>query len=391
MLATLTENFVSDDAAPVKMAHRAELHIANSILSISREAWNGCFAGEIENYDYLLAVEQASIEDFRWRYLTLIRDGVTVAAMPAFLTDYRLETTVDSRRLRQIVGNIRRYLPRFLSFRLACLGSPCTENGRPGFHPTIGDGERPALFALLLDGFARMADIEGCSLRGIKDVPASFPAAQEAMIGAADYAAIPGLPTAYLDIAFPSLDAYLQGLSSGTRKDMRRKLKSRNEVVIEECTDIVPIIDTVMALYNDTRERSDWQFEELSEAYFTGLMRQMSGRCFCTLFKVDGDILAINLMLHDETVLIDKFFCMRADAGRPYNLYYLSWFYNLDYCLRHGLQRYQSGQAYYENKLRLGSKLIHNMMYFRHRNPIMQRLLCLISPIFSVDDPIKQP
>ena len=59
---------------------------------------------------------------------------------------------------------------------------------------------------------------------------------------------------------------------------------------------------------------------------------------------------------------------------------------NLDYCLDHGISRYQSGQAQYQNKLRLGSKLTANAMYFRHRNPLLQRLLRLVSPLFSTDE-----
>jgi hypothetical protein len=77
---------------------------------------------------------------------------------------------------------------------------------------------------------------------------------------------------------------------------------------------------------------------------------------------------------------------MDGEQGRPYNLYFLSWFTNLRYCLEHGIGRYQSGQAYYENKVRLGSKLTANAMFFRHRNPFLQKILRLVSPLFSTDE-----
>lgn len=91
-------------------------------------------------------------------------------------------------------------------------------------------------------------------------------------------------------------------------------------------------------------------------------------------------------MVHNDHTLIDKFFCMDETAGRPYNLYYLSWFENIGYCLKNGLKRYQSGQAYYTNKVRLGSRLTPNEMYFRHRNPVVQRLLRLVAPYFAADE-----
>jgi hypothetical protein len=77
---------------------------------------------------------------------------------------------------------------------------------------------------------------------------------------------------------------------------------------------------------------------------------------------------------------------MDADRGRSFNLYYLSWFTNIEYCLRHGIRRYQSGQAYYANKVRLGSKLTSNVMLFRHRNRAVQSILQLAAPLLSPGD-----
>jgi hypothetical protein len=50
------------------------------------------------------------------------------------------------------------------------------------------------------------------------------------------------------------------------------------------------------------------------------------------------------------------------------------------------MRRYQSGQAYYENKLRLGSQLTHNAMFFRHRNRLTQAALRLVSPFLSASE-----
>jgi len=86
-------------------------------------------------------------------------------------------------------------------------------------------------------------------------------------------------------------------------------------------------------------------------------------------------LLAANLLIHDRQTLIDKFFCMNGKLGREYHLYFLSWFTNIRYCLERGFTRYQSGQAYYENKLRLGSRLTRNTIYFKHRNVLAQGLL----------------
>ncbi|NTF82741.1 GNAT family N-acetyltransferase [Rhizobium rhizogenes] len=379
MLKPLPRYFPVPDRDPV-----AEVHF--SIRAVGRDAWNACFRGQVEDYDCLLAIEEADIDGFEWRYITIVEDGRVSAAMPVFLCPYALDTTLEDGRLRKAVRRIRQRFSGFLTLRLACLGSPCTETGAVGFHPDVPPERRAVLFAELLSFFEELAATEECSLMGIKDIPAPVTAEFGGLLSGRGYASIGGLPTAWLDMDFKTIDEYLARLSSGTRKDMRRKLKSFEQVRVEMRTDFGDFLPEVMALYHDTRNRSEWQFEELTPAYFEGILARMRGRSFCAFYFVEDRLLAANLIVHDENIAIDKFFCMGGEAGRPYNLYFLSWFTNLRYCLDHGIGRYQSGQAYYENKVRLGSQLTANTMFFRHRNPVLQKILRLVSPLLSTDE-----
>lgn len=363
-----------------------EAAIVPSIRMLGRDAWNACFPEEIETYDYLLAVEEAGIHGFDWRY-AIVREGAEiVAAMPAFICRYALETTLKAGRIRRAVERTRRLFDGFLTVRLASLGSPCTETGSVGFLPQIAEARRPALFAQLLDVFEAHARAEGCSIMALKDIPVLAPSGIQLILSSKGYAEIESLPTASLDIGFRTIDEYFATLSSGTRKDMRRKLRAQEKVRVENRTEFGEFVPRLLQLYLETRSRSEWQFEELTPAYFEGILKGMPGHAFCTMYFVGDELLAANLLVHDEHRLIDKFFCMDAEKGRPYNLYFLSWFNNLEYCLRHGIARYQSGQAYYYNKVRLGSHLTANAMYFRHRNPFFQFVLKMISPLLAADD-----
>jgi predicted N-acyltransferase len=388
---------VAPDATPGRLLVLAgadaspQTCIATSIRDIGRDAWNGCFPGEIENYDYLLAVEEAGMEGFAWRYVALFENGRMIAAMPLFLTDYQLETTVELKSLFRLTKRIRRHWPGFLTLKLACLGSPCTETGAPGFHAGVPATRRPALLALLLQGFELYADSQRCALRGVKDIPETQEDVLRGVFDEAGFAATPGLPTAWLDVDFTSLDEYLGRLSAGTRKDMRRKLKSEQHIRVEMRTDFADLLPRVMTLYMETRDRSDLQFEVLTSGYFRGVLDNLPGRSLCFFYYAGETLLAANILVHSKDRLIDKFFCMAAAEGRKYNLYYLSWFNNLRYCLEQGIGRYQSGQAHYENKLRLGSKLTANTMYFKHRNFAVQRLLRLLAPLLSFDEAAEQP
>ncbi|WP_025659639.1 peptidogalycan biosysnthesis protein [Rhizobium sp. IBUN] len=357
--------------------------VAHSIREIGRDAWNACFPHEVETYDYLEAVENAGIEGFSWCYVVVYDGPDVMATMPAFLCNYGLETTLPVGVFHAAIERVRKVYPGFLKLRLACLGSPCTETGAIGFSPRVPTVGREELLQRLLKAFHDHAASQQCSLTALKDIPQPLDPVVDDVLKGHGYAMAGGMATAHLDIDFDSTDVYLARLSSGTRKDMRRKLRMREHVRIEYRSELDGVQERVATLYRQTRERSEWQFEELTPDYFRGVLTKMRGRSFCALYFVGDELLAANLLIHNGHALVDKFFCMDADRGRSFNLYYLSWFTNIEYCLRHGIRRYQSGQAYYANKVRLGSKLTSNVMLFRHRNRAVQSILQLVAPLLS--------
>ncbi len=365
----------------IRLVAQARVHYY--IRAIGADAWNSCFPGELEDYRYLLALEGADIAGFAWRYVTVEENGRVLAAIPAFLTDYHLDTTLEDGALRRIIRNIRRIFPRFFTLKLACLGSPETECGLVGFHPSVAESRKGELLTQLLSAFEYYALSQGYKLIGIKDIPVRHKALWDE--AAQDFTAMQGMASAYLDIDFSSMDDYLSRLSGETRKDMRRKLKTAGGIQIEQCACIDDVLPDIMQLYQETKARSELQFGELTEDYFRGILTQMKGKAFCTLYWHEQELLAANLILHDKRTLLDKFFVM-GSAGRRYNLYFLSWFHNLQYCLDHGLSCYQSGQAGYDTKLRLKSDLQPSWMLFKHANPFLNRLLRMIAPLLAIDE-----
>lgn len=359
-----------------------DVRVIESLTDVGAPAWDRLFPGNPEDHAYLTAVEAAGLEGFRWRYVLLEDGGRLLAAAPAFLTEYPLETTLAG-PARRVADGLRRVAPDALTLRLACLGSPCTEATTLGFAPEIARADRPGLLREMLTAFERHAAQARCRLLGVKDVPDGDRALWDA--AAADYRAIAGLPSARLDIDFATLDDYLGRLSVGTRKDMRRKMRAAGQVRIEMRTDIDEVLERAMALYDQTRARAEMALEELTPAYFSGVLRRMPGRAFCTLYWQGDDLLAVNLLLQDDGVLLDKFFCMDAERGRPLNLYFLSWITNVRLCLERGLTVYQAGQAGYETKLRLGCRVTRTSNYFRHRNALVNGGLRLVAPLFAAD------
>lgn len=352
-----------------------------SIEQIGRDRWNALYPAHLERYEYLLAVERSGMKDFGWRYVVAQHQEHLIAAVPAFLTDYSLDTTLPGVG-RRFVAGLRRIRPRALKLRLACMGSPCTETIGAGFLPELDVVGRRVILEGMLRAFESEARANDCALLGLKDVPIAQQEIWKDAARASGFRQLPGMPSASLDVNFTSIDQYLKSLSAGARRDMRRKLRARSQIRIERRHNIDDVLDEVVALYAQTRCRAELQFEELTPEYFRGVLAQVPGAS-CALYFVHDRLLAANLLIENRQVLLDKFFCMNAEAGRAFNLYFLSWFANVEYCLQRGLHRYLSGQAGYANKLRLGSELGRTWLYFRHRNAFINAALQVVAPLFT--------
>ncbi len=367
---------------------KARARFAASIEDIDRASWERCFPHELEDFDYHVSVEKAGLSGFQFGWYLVEAGGHMLAAAPAFTTVYDLATTAQG-LTQNALRTLQPFIPGKLKLKLSCLGSPVTEACPVGLDPDLDAAQSCAVFDKLLRFWVTHAVSCGVKLTGIKDLSETARARFAAVLASHGLQAVPSLPTAVLPINFESEEAYLAGLSRATRKDMRRKLKGRSQVRIELSRDIGPVLHDIMAMYAETRSRSDWAFEELTPAYFHEVIKRLPNRSAMALYYNDSRLIGANLILFDETRLLDKFFVMRSREGRQFDLYFLSWFHNVKMCLDRKIPVYQSGQEGYETKLRLGSELQENWICYRHTNPLVNGLLRAVSPLLAVAQPVK--
>lgn len=355
-----------------------------SIEEIDPASWDACFRGDPEGWAFYRAVEDAGPPGFSWFYITVGQGPTIRAAAVGFITDYRLDTTLQG-PLRRVTDAIGRLAPGLLSLHMASLGSPVAEKCHLGFSEDVLAADRPALLTAMHDAFAGYATAQGCGLRSVKDVADTDRSLWESVLGPLRYQRLPGLPTGILNLPAGGLDAYLATLGRATRKDMKRKLRVRYDLRIEwrQCVDDVAA--DIFALYRETVDHSELNFGDLPEDYFPSVLRHLGPNASIVLYWAGEKLVAFNLLLKAHDRLVDKYIGMHYDVVRKYNLYFLSWFVNIERCNALGLPRYQSGQASYGPKLRLGCRLSPNWMYFRHRNPLTNRLLRMIAGLIRLD------
>lgn len=366
--------------------YKPTVRFVESIRYIDRSQWEACFPDELEGFDYHLAIEKAGLPGFEFGWYLAESDERLIGIVPAFFTTYDLATTAQGLTQRAI-RSMRPFVPGRLTLKLSCLGSPETECCPLGFHRDLNPIIRSEVLKGLLTAWSAHGRRRGIGLFGIKDLSERDRTEFSLPIESLGYRSVSSLPTARIAVDFASVDEYFSRLSRATRKDLRRKLKGRADVTIDFRSDPGEHLDEIMAMYRETRARGEWAFEDIPHAYFSEVLTHMPGKALLVLYFSGGRLTAANLLLKDGSQLIDKFFVMRASEGRAYNLYFLSWIVNLEFCLSNGLKSYQSGQAAYETKLRLGSQLSRNWIYFRHHNPVFNMLLRAASPLLAIAEP----
>lgn len=362
-----------------------EVVSARSIGAFGRDEWNRLFPDELEDWNYYHAVENSGLPEFSWVYFG-VRDanGSLRAAVPAFVTDYELNTTLSGAP-RRLADWLTRHFPRLLRQKMLSLGSPVSEVCHLGFAPGTTTDEQRLMLGVILAQTETFARENRVRMIAVKDASAAQDALWAAAAKTHGLRRQPGLPTALIDMRFASLDDYLATLSKATRKDIRRKLKDAAGLRTEWRASIDGIEDEVMRLYQSTYANAEFSFEELTPEYFRGVLREMGDRASCATYWLDEKLVAFNLVLHDGKRLIDKFLGMDYAVAREYNLYFYTWIENMRRCIEFHVGIYQSGQGLHALKRRLGSRLSANWLWYRHRNRVVDAIFALVERIARLD------
>jgi hypothetical protein len=355
--------------------------------AVARRDWDRLFPEDAEGWSYYSACEAVPPPGFQFEAITVEKAGRVVAAAPVFHVTYRLDTPLQG-AWRPFGDWLSRNVPKLVSLRLMGLGSPLADRCHFGIAAELGASERGRVAAALLDGFERHAAEENVPLLAIKDLADRDAVDLRGPLTEAGYTHIAGLPVAVLELPFKCETDYIASLSANNRSTLRRKLKGAGEVRVELVRSIAGLEDEIFALYESTRAHSRFDygdFEQLSPEYFKRVMENLGDRAACILCWVDGRLLAFKLLFIEPGRVIDKFFGMRYPEGRQHNLFFVSWMRAIQFCIEHGITRYQSGQTAYEQKVRLGSRLDNLSVYFRHRGRVSNRIFKTFAPLIAFD------
>lgn len=302
---------------------------------------------------------------------------------PAFAAPFDLLTSADDdfkRRVRAWPLHAR--WSRWLSVRTAFVGTTVSE------YALLPRGvEVNALPARWRARWGR-----GSALLIVKDLPERSPLLSEADNVAADalaaaceaagYLLLSGQALAYVTIDFADVDAYLQRLSSGRRKNLRRKLRSLDRLDVRRVATgdarfaDEHVVDSYYALYLSVYAQSELHFDKLTRAFFAAALRDAGNGGIVFEYRRRGDeaLIGWNLCFESDGKLIDKYIGLAYPAAREHDLYFVSWFVNLRHALERGLGHYVAGWTDPAVKSQLGACFTFTRHAVFIRNPLLRAI-----------------
>lgn len=206
---------------------------------------------------------------------------------------------------------------------------------------------------------------------------------------------VEGQALAYVPIDFDSVDEFLDRFSKSRRKNYRRKLRSRALLTIKEltCGDPQFFDEAVLAhyyqLYLNVYEQSEIHFDKLSFDFFKALLQQKEPTCKIITYEKEAQLIGYNICYLIDDRLVDKYIGLDYELTKNTNLYFVSWFYNLELAKKLNLSVYIAGWTDPEIKRKLGAQFTFTNHYVYVRNGLIKRLLTYFKAAFETDSAFK--
>ena len=318
----------------------------------------------------LSLLQESGIDGFNLRSIVVFKDDAPILLLPLFETRFDLSTFVDG-WLKKSLKAAGRLIPSVFHPRVLSVGSVAGEWSEIGIDPQINEDT--------LDEACKMA------FGALQMLAAELKSDIVALYNFNHCSKLPGevfkkfnrvqcQSCARLPINFNSMEEFLARFSRAARKDLRRKMRASHEVRVVRSRAISPFLDGIYKLYLETVTRSPVTFGVHKRLFFEKICERVPGTEY-TLYFVQEELVAFNLLVVKQEAMVDKYFCMDYGLGRKYNIYVLSWLENVRTCVERKIPLYYAGQGAEKTKAHLGATLIPNFILFKHRLPVIDCLL----------------
>lgn len=353
-------------------------HYLPRLADVSGAALGRLFPEPSSTAPLLSLLEESGIDGFCLGSIVVVNNETPILLLPLFETHFDLSTFVAGWTQKSLHA-AGRLMPSFFKPRILGVGLVEGEWSEIGIDPRIDKDTRDTACKMALNTLQTLAIEHKIDMVAFYNFN-RFSQLPEVICD--KFNRLQFRPCARLLVDFRSVEEYLSRLSGAARKDLRRKMRVAPEVRIVHSRTIASYLDRIFKLYLDTVARSPMALGVHNRWFFEKICERVPGAEY-VLYFVQDELVAFNLLFVKQEALVDKYFCMDYGPGRKYNLYVLSWLENVRTCVERNIPLYYAGQGTEKTKAHLGAKFIPSLILFKHRHPVIDRLLVWQSTVIN--------
>jgi Uncharacterized protein conserved in bacteria len=351
------------------------------------------FSPYAADHRYYEIIKATLSDQFEHRYLILKdQKGRTRAVQPFLIVRQDLVMGTPA-WVRQSIDAMRRRFPGFLKLPMLMIG--CSA-GEGDIAVDMVSGATDWTIEALREVLPLLARRLKAMMVLFKDFPKSYRTKLDHLLPAG-FTRIPSMPATGLQLDFRDFDGYLASkLSHAMRKNLRRKFRKSETggpIKLEVVSDIAPLVDEILPLYQAVFARAKQRFEELNRSYFCQLGQRMSDRSRFLIWRQQNKIVAFASCLVHEGVLKDNYLGLDYSLALEYHLYFVTWRDTIIWALQNGCHTYRSAPLNYDPKFHFRMHLEPLDLYVKATHPLLNAcfrpLLPLLEPT-RYDKPIQK-
>jgi len=363
--------------------------IVNRIEQIPREDWDQAFPKVLESHSFLKTLDESSFDEFSFFYIIIYDNEVPVGAASCFLMDFPLDLAVSG-PFKLFFKSIKFILPNIFKQKTLFCGLPMG----PGRIGIVRDSQQ--VMEKISQSLEKIAKEQKAAMIIFKDFTSEYEAGLKPLLSKG-FSRIESFPFTQMDIRFKSFDEYLKTLSRSSRENLKRNFKKVDNKVKIDLEVVGKLEDKVLgeayALYLETYNKQEMSFEKLSEDFFRNIQRNMPQETKFFLWRIEGKLVAFAFCLVAGDCFIDYYLGFDYSVAHNYCLYFIRFRGLMEWCIKHGIKKYEMGVTTYEPKRRLGFNFVRFFFYIKHRNKFINYFSGMISyfigpvkfdPIFKI-------
>lgn len=334
-----------------------KFRIFDHIDDVPRDLWDGLIRERSCTFSHAFwsLIEASALNDFKYRYVIFFSDD-DVAIGSATLYSVTTDIAIFAPKpLRRVLDMARHWFPNLLKLRMLECGTPIILNSPPWIcaDPFSVHDMQQRLVSLL----EQLARKDGCLLVVVRDFEPGSELEQKGMVNLG-FHLIDGLPNTYLDLPWPSAEAYQAAMKSYYRSKLQKYLRRNQQAgishqVVDDFSDLAP---TLAAQWHVVHEQAkEFQREVLSAEFYRQLALRSDVPVKAILYFRNDELIGHALLMLDGE--LGRWLYFGREVAANDGLYLYVAYSVVQTAIEYSIKRLELGLTTYPIKQDLGARL----------------------------------